>query len=189
MRRMLIICGVLVAFLFVVKLLVLAGMVKQAGASGGLFTIGQANAEPTVKVGERQIVDVLDDSLASERKLADQLLEKQKQLEARESIMKSEEAKLGELKKEITAKIDSLRALEEKLSVPLAAEDKKFKELAKVYEAAPPAQVGSILEKMDKKTAAAIIMNMNIKKAGAVWGHMKPDKSVEIAREVANAGR
>jgi flagellar motility protein MotE (MotC chaperone) len=38
---------------------------------------------------------------------------------------------------------------------------------------------------MDNKTAAGIIMQMNTKKAGAVWGHLDPEKAVEIAKTIS----
>jgi flagellar motility protein MotE (MotC chaperone) len=41
-----------------------------------------------------------------------------------------------------------------------------------------------MLEKLDNKTAAAIIINMKSKNAGTVLGYIKPDKSVAITREI-----
>jgi flagellar motility protein MotE (MotC chaperone) len=39
---------------------------------------------------------------------------------------------------------------------------------------------------MDSKTAAGIIMQMNVKKAGAVWGELNPEKAVEITKAIAS---
>jgi len=61
----------------------------------------------------------------------------------------------------------------------------RFRDLAKVYEATPPEKVGALLNKMDNKTAAGIIMQMNVKKAGAVWGQLNPEKAVEITKAIA----
>lgn len=186
-KKIIVACEILVFFLFVAKVLVIGGIIRKAETHYSLFPFSQAEAEGNLSSpGSLPVRDVLDDGLANERKLMDHLQERQKQIESRESLAKSEEKRLEALKQEIVAKIETLRALEERLSVPLTAEDKKFKDLAKVYEAAPPAQVASILEKMDKKMAAAIISNMNNKKAGQVWGQMSPAKAVEIAKEAAN---
>ncbi len=184
MRKVIAVCGILIIAIFLSKVFVVAGFFSKVNASGDLAIINRALADPTLNT-RLPVRDILDDALLNERKLMDQLQEKQKQLEVRENLLRSEEARLESLKKEIVAKIESLKSMEDKLSMPLASEDKKFRELAKVYETAPPAQVGSILEKMDRKTAAAIIMNMNNKKAGAVWGHISPAKAVEIAKEIA----
>ncbi len=122
--------------------------------------------------------EAADDAMAKERKLAASLAEKEKQLESRESAIKEEEKKLQVLKGEIVAKIDTLKGLEDKLSGMLdtvkSAEDKRLRDLATVFEATTPAQAGPMLEKMDKKLAAGIIMNMKSKKAGAIWGHIEP---------------
>jgi flagellar motility protein MotE (MotC chaperone) len=186
-KRIIAVCEILVFFLFVAKILAVGGIIRKAETHYALFPLSTAQADHAITVtGGLPVRDVLDDGLANERKLMDHLLERQKQLESRENLLKTEEKKLETLKQEIVAKMENLRILEEKLSVPLTAEDKKFKDLAKVYEAAPPSQVGSILEKMDTKMAAAIISNMNNKKAGQIWGHISPGKAVEIAREVAN---
>ena len=65
-----------------------------------------------------------------------------------------------------------------------AAEDKRLRDLATVFEATPPAQAGPMLEKMDRKLAAGILMNMKSKKAGAIWGHLSAQRAAEIAREI-----
>jgi flagellar motility protein MotE (MotC chaperone) len=81
-----------------------------------------------------------------------------------------------------------LKALEERLGASLeeekTSENKRYKDLAKVYDAAPPDKVGSMLEKMDTKTAAGITMNMKRDKAGAVLGYLSPQKAIEITREI-----
>jgi len=56
-----------------------------------------------------------------------------------------------------------------------------------VYESTPPAKAGSMLEKLDTKTAAGISMNMKRDKAGAIWGHISPQKAVEITREITRS--
>ncbi|MBP8985346.1 MAG: hypothetical protein KBG12_06315 [Syntrophobacterales bacterium] len=185
-KKVIIACEVLVFFLFIAKMLAVGGIIRKAETHFTLFPLNAAQADATVAAaGGLPVRDVLDNGLSNEKKLMDHLLERQKQIESREGMLKAEEKKLEALKQEVVAKIDNLRALEEKLSVSLDAEDKKLKDLAKVYEATPPPQVGSIMEKMDKKMAAAIIANMDTKKAGKVWAHISPGKAVEIAKEMA----
>jgi len=135
--------------------------------------------------------DAFDDGLKKERDLFAVLEQRRKELDSREAALKAEEQRLSSLKKEIVEKIDSLKTLEQKLNVTAEAqkteENKRFKELAKVFEATPPAKVGPVLEKLDLKTAAGITMNMKKDKAGLIWGYLSPQRAVEITREITRA--
>ena len=187
MKKTIILCEILVIAFVVVKLVSISGLLTRFDGAGiAPWFLGMAGAEPALRSsGGPQDVD---EQLVNERKLLASLTERQKQLDSREVFLKAEEKRLDDLRKEIVQKIESLKALEEKLTAPLeanvAADEKKFKDLARVYEGASPQHVGTILEKMDTKTAAGILMNMNAKKAGVVWGHIAPSRSVEIANEV-----
>lgn len=120
--------------------------------------------------------------------LMNNLLEKQKQLDNREKALKDEEFKIEALKKEVTEKMEALRALEEKatpsLEVQKAEKDKKYKILAKMYEATPADKAAAIFEKMERKMAAEILLRMSSKKAGAVWAYINRDIGVDIVREI-----
>ncbi len=135
--------------------------------------------------------DAFDDGLKKERDLYALLEQRRKELDSREAALKAEEQRLSALKKEIVEKIDSLKVLEQRLNVTADAqkteENKRFKELAKVFEATPPAKVGPMLEKLDLKTAAGITMNMKRDKAGLIWGYLSPQRAVEITREITRA--
>jgi flagellar motility protein MotE (MotC chaperone) len=134
-----------------------------------------------------------DDNLAKQRDLAAALLSKKIELDNRENSVRAEEQRLLALRKEITDKIVLLKSQEEKLTAVLesaqTSEIKRYKEMAKVYEATPAAKAGSMLEKLDIKTAAGITMNMKKDKAGAIWGYISPQKAVEITKEITRAGR
>ncbi len=136
--------------------------------------------------------DALDASLSKERDLAAALLAKKNELDNRENALRTEEQRLLTLRKEITDKIALLKSQEEKLTTVLEASQtsdvKKYKEMAKVYEATPAAKAGSMLEKLDIKTAAGITMNMKKDKAGAIWGYLSPQKAVEITKEITRSG-
>jgi flagellar motility protein MotE (MotC chaperone) len=133
-----------------------------------------------------------DASLSKERDLATALLAKKNELDNRENTLRTEEQRLLALRKEITDKIILLKSQEEKLTAVLEAsqtsEVKRYKEMAKVYEATPPSKAGSMLEKLDIKTAAGITMNMKKDKAGAIWGYISPQKAVEITKEITRSG-
>ena len=116
------------------------------------------------------------------------LEQKQREITNRERRLQDDEQRLQALKQEITAKIDVLIELEERLNTVIetakAVENKKYKDLARVYDATPPEKASVMLEKMDTRTAANITMNMKKDKAGAVLGHLNPQRAVEITKEI-----
>jgi len=178
-----------------VKILALAGVFHQAGSADPVFlNTDRAMAEsPAATAGGADAKDTTADPLAKERKLLSLLHERERQLTVRESALKEEEKRLLGLKQEVSLRIETLKGLEEKLTGLLehskAFEDKRYRNLASVYEQTPPAQAGPMLERLDRKIAAGIIMNMKSKKAGAVWGHISPQKAAEITREITQSSK
>lgn len=192
MKKIIIVFEILILFLFVAKIFTIGEIVKRSNVSdlSGWFTNPALADSFSQAAGGTMAKDIFEDTLANERNLMLSLEDRQRQLESRENSIKFEEKKITSLNKEIVAKIEKLRGLEEKITTPREAdkiEDKtKLKELAKAYEATPPDKVGALFNKMDKKTAAGIIMQMNIKKAGLVWAHLDPVKAVEIAKIIVD---
>ena len=113
---------------------------------------------------------------------------KAKELKFREEQINQEEANLRALKKDIEAKIQQLKALEAKVSKLLKErderEEKRLVQLARVFESTPPEQAGSLLSKLDVKTAAEILYRMNGRKAGKIWGYVNADRAVKISEEL-----
>ncbi len=191
MRRLILICEILVVSLIVLKIAAAGGLLQKMVPDASVLDFNHAIANVTQKAPEAAPArETGEDALAKERKLIASLAEKEKQLDSRESAIKEEEKKLQALKGEIVTKIDTLKGLEGRLSGMLdtvkSAEDKRLRDLATVFEATAPAQAGPMLEKMDKKLAAGIIMNMKSKKAGAVWGHIGAQRAAEIAKEITS---
>ena len=128
----------------------------------------------------------------ADRALLYSLQKRQNELNQKEEALKAEAVRLASLKKEISEKIDVLRQLETKLNTSLDAEKgneaKRLKDMAKVYEAMPPAKAGTMLAKLDVKTAAGITINMKRDRAGAIWGFLDPQKAVEITNEITRQG-
>jgi flagellar motility protein MotE (MotC chaperone) len=189
MRRLILICEILVVSLIVLKIAAAGGVLQKMVPDASILDFNHAIANVTQKAPEAAPArETGEDALAKERKLVTSLAEKEKQLDSRESAIKEEEKKLQALKGEIVTKIDTLKGLEGRLSGMLdtvkSAEDKRLRDLATVFEATAPAQAGPMLEKMDKKLAAGIIMNMKSKKAGAIWGHIGAQRAAEIAKEI-----
>jgi flagellar motility protein MotE (MotC chaperone) len=191
MRRLILICEILVVSLIVLKIAAAGGVLQKMVPEASVLDFDHAIANVTQKAPEAAPArETGEDALAKERRLVASLAEKEKQLDSRESAIKEEEKKLQALKGEIVTKIDTLKGLEGRLSGMLdtvkSAEDKRLRDLATVFEATSPAQAGPMLEKMDKKLAAGIIMNMKSKKAGAIWGHISAQRAAEIAKEITS---
>ena len=169
------------------KIVTVVGTLKNSGTVDHFLSVKQASANSPA-VDNKKISGRDGDGLIKEKKLISSLLEEQKRLQDREIFVKSEEKRLNSLKNEILSKFAELRIVEERLSGFLEQikdiHDARYKNLAKVYEATPPAQASAMLENLDKKTAATIIMNMKAKKAGAIWGYLDPKKGVEITEEI-----
>ncbi|TFG92618.1 MAG: hypothetical protein E4H15_03305 [Syntrophobacterales bacterium] len=200
MKRLIVFCEIFILAILLVKVAAVGGVVRDTAAAGSDITEVKSTASSPVRTGEDAPVKYIpEDKLERERKLFTSLKEKEKELVAREDLLhteekrlQAEEKRLQELKEEVLAKIKALSGVRENLTTLLAAveefDDRKYKDLAKVYESTPAAQAGAMLNKMDTKTAAAIIMNMRSKKAGVVWGHIDPKKAVEITKEITQIG-
>jgi flagellar protein FlbB len=206
MKKILILIQVVILVLILAKVASLVGL---SGNSDNLPVASlitnqalaqQPHAQPVTTVSSAAVPtasapavkEPADDSLAKQRDLAAALLSKKIELDNRENALRAEEQRLLVLRREITDKIVLLKSQEEKLTAVLEAsqtsEVKRYKEMAKVYEATPAAKAGSMLEKLDIRTAAGITMNMKKDKAGAIWGYISPQKAVEITKEITRAG-
>ena len=194
MKRLVIICQIVIIILFVIKISFLTETIQKTPMMSSLTLdyLGQAIAQTPAKTpAPAALKDVMDDDLQNERNLLVLLQKKQKELDAREGSVKTEEEKVLALKKEIMEKIEVLKALETQLSAKLEAEkvneSKRFKDLAKVYEAIPSQKAAAMLEKLDLKTAAGITIQMKRDRAGAIWGFLPPQKATDITKEITRS--
>jgi flagellar motility protein MotE (MotC chaperone) len=197
-KKLLIGSQVVILLLFIAKMLFLTGIVpvNSMDAFFSMENVGQAMAQTTTKSSDtiaKEVKDVTVDPLQRERDLFDILKKKQKSLEERENLIKAEEQKIIALKKEIVGKFDAMKQLESQLSLKLDSEKvndtKRFKELARVYESAPPQKAAAMLEKLEVKTAAGITINMKRDRAGLIWGHLSPQKAVAITNEITKTNQ
>jgi len=212
MKKIIIIAQISIAILVLVKVASVFGILQQFNLSDESASIARpAQAEPKAPTGrvapepaapKKPVVtaekpmpapkDAMDDMLAEQRDLAHALAAKRSELDNRENALRADEQRLLALRKDITEKMAILKAQEERLAAQLdnAREDdvKRYKEMAKVYEATPPAKAGPMMEKLDTRTAAGITMNMKKDKAGALWAYITPQKAVDITKEITRHG-
>ena len=66
-------------------------------------------------------------------------------------------------------------------------DNKRYKDLAKVFDATPAAKAGAMLEQLDVKTAAGITMNMKREKAGIVLGYVNAQRAVNLTVAIARS--
>lgn len=187
MKKVLYVFQAFILLVVLVKIATLCGWLQFLDLpQSSLLSENRALAEPS---RQRPVIqDVAEDEMVQPRSLMNALQKRQQELDGKESALRAEEDRLASLKKEVTEKIDALLSLEQKLNSVIGAnkeaEAKRYKDLAKVYEAAPPAKAGAMLEKLDLKTAAGITLHMKRDKAGAIWGFLSPQRAVEITREI-----
>jgi flagellar motility protein MotE (MotC chaperone) len=196
MKKLIISCQIIIMMLFIMKILFFTEAIHKTSlfsAWPGIY-LDQAIAQPPTSINPAlNHGDIADDDLRKERDLFVLLQKKQKELEARENAIKSEEQKLIALKGEIIQKIDMLKLLEAQLSPMLDNEKtndaKRLKDLAKVYEAAPPEKAAAAIEKLGVKTAATLTINMKRDRAGSILGYLSPQKAVDITNEITRTVR
>jgi flagellar motility protein MotE (MotC chaperone) len=197
LKKVVIAFQVMVLLIFLAKVITMAdGFRKFAGSYGTMASMSQAMAQtpvaPAAQPAPRDVQspprDVLGEPLTKERTLEEALQAKLQNLEQREELLKKEEQRLLALKLELTEKIDALRSLQQQITSATEAfkteETKRIKDLARVYEAMPPAKAGAMLEALDTPTAAGITMNMKRDKAGTIWGYLSQKKAAEITKEI-----
>ena len=196
MKKFIILCQLFVLVIFVVKIAALGDLLQKGDLASYLpLTVNRAMAESSAKaaVSPAPVKEPADDGLRQCRELAASLQARKTELDGRENALKTEEQQLQGLKKEILGKIELLRGMEERLNTTIEAnktiENKRYKDLAKVYEATLPAKAGPMLEKLDLATAAGITLNMKRDKAGAIWGYLTPQRAVEITREITRSNK
>ena len=189
MKKLIVICEILVVCALLAKILTFGSLVGKSDKGEYGFVVKEVLADTSNADYRRPIVkDVIDDPLDRERELLTLLKKKRTELNEREELLAEEQERLSGLKQEIAANIEILNEMKEEITTLIKSaeviDDTYYKSLAKVYEKTPPDRAGVMLTKLDKKIAAAIIMQMKSKSAGLVWGHIDPATAVEITKEI-----
>jgi flagellar motility protein MotE (MotC chaperone) len=193
LKRLIVVCQILLSVVFLTKILSYSDRFQETTLAGAFLTERTAIAQTLVPPPGLPPRDVTEDLLQKDRDLLVLLQKREKALDLRETALKAEEQKVVVLKQELLAKIDTFRALKAQLGDRLdgekAQEEKRTKDLAKVYDAAPPQKVAAMFEKLNVKTAAGITIHMKRERAGLVWGFLSPQKAVEITNEITRTTR
>ena len=170
-----------------------AGEEKKGGEAG------EEKAESEAK--DDKAVEDPDAKAAEEAKIIFEGLELRRQsLKQQEERILKEQNNLKILKKELEEKIAelekthrlidiSLEKLEKKKSEKVmkkeAAEEKKMKQLVKVYSNMKPKSAGQIINNMDIAVAEKIIRNMKGEPAGKILSYVESSRAAAISERLA----
>lgn len=111
------------------------------------------------------------------------------EIKRKKDTLELQDQNLKKLKNQIEERIEQLVKIEKNISVLIAqkeqVESEKMKKLAKVFESTPPEQAGILMSKLDVDIAADLLIKMNGRKAGKIWGYVNPDRAVLISNRFA----
>jgi flagellar motility protein MotE (MotC chaperone) len=120
----------------------------------------------------------------------DALRKREESLSKREEHVRQEEARFkkiqGEIEERLEALVEIQTSIQELIQEKKGLEDTILKKLAKVYESTPPEQAGPMISELDVKLAAQILIRMDGRKAGKIWGYVSPERASQISSEIAN---
>lgn len=114
---------------------------------------------------------------------------RENEIKRKNDALKIQEQNLNKLKYQIEERIEQLVKIEKNISALIAqkeqVENEKMNKLAKVFEATPPEQAGILMSKLDVDIAAKLLINMQGRKAGKIWGFVNPDSAVLISNRIS----
>jgi flagellar motility protein MotE (MotC chaperone) len=114
------------------------------------------------------------------------LVEKERQaLLARENAAAAKEEQLGQIKREVEARLQELQALQARLMESIE-EEKRIKgehnrHLVATLQAMSPDRAGKLLEQMDEEEAVRLLRRLPGKEAGAILSLLAPDKAARLS--------
>lgn len=146
-----------------------------------------------------KVQEIIKEGASDKDSVAEGIARRESELKKREEALKAEEARLAEIKKELAeemGRVTTLRRDIEKmltdnkalLGLAEGEQEKKLKQLAKIYESMPPDQLAVILEKLDVNLALAVVSRMKPKQAAKAMAAVNPDLSVQLSKRMGNTG-
>ena len=119
----------------------------------------------------------------------DDIKSREEEMKRKKATLEIQEQNLIKLKNQIEERIEQLIRIEKNISAIIEkkvyVESDRIKKLAKVFESTPPEQAGILMSKLDIEIASKLLINMNGRKAGKIWGFVNPDKAVLITNKLS----
>ncbi len=146
------------------------------------------NVQPEAQPADEFLAEI-------KRRRTEEIQHREEQARTQTRLATQEQARLDEAKGELDKILSQMNALGGKYDEKLSEIEAKMKEmqdlggeqmlkLAKVFEETPPEQAGPMLTKLTPQMAAQILMRMSSRKAGKIWGQVKPEEGVKISEEM-----
>jgi len=125
----------------------------------------------------------------SEKSVLMELRERRQELDARAATLAGRESMLIAAEKKISARIEELRGLQQRLEVLDASrrqqENTAWQGLVKVYETMKPRDAAMIFNDLGMPVLLAVIDRMKEAKAAAILAAMLPDKARDVTTQLA----
>lgn len=158
-------------------------------------TIPENNSPAAEQPGAADVAENPDSGLSSpgegkwDSGFLKELKIREDNIKRKQASLELQEQSLVKLKKQIEERLEELSAVEKNISKLLdqkeQVENEKIKKLAKVFEATPAEQAGALMSKLDVEIAADLLIHMNGRKAGKIWGYVNADRAVLISKRLS----
>ena len=117
------------------------------------------------------------------------LAEREQSLAAREQQLTMREADLRLVQQQIEEKLTMLTTLRKEMGEVLqeqaAFEEKRFEHLVKVYDVMKPAEVSTLVARLNEDTAVRLLYQMKEKKVGQILAALEPDVAAKLSERLA----
>ncbi len=155
-----------------------------------LFGSTTVRAADTPKAEKSTGVEVAQEQIDSGRvkEMLASIERRQKELDEREDSLKTREERLLAIKKDVEDRIKELSAVHEQIATFVKkideTSDARVQRVAKIYASMGPEEAAARLEKLDKKTAVMILLNISERKAAKILSFVDVEKSVELSQSL-----
>ncbi len=145
--------------------------------------------EPAPGQGMQGPSPAVDEFLKSiQERRFEQLREREKNADHATARSEEERKRLEEVKSRLSATLGELKQLKAQVDETIRkkneAEEETLNRLAKVYEETTPEKAGPMISALSPSMAAKLLIRMNPRKAGRIWGYVKPDRGEAISKEL-----
>ena len=169
--------------------------------AGPVLCVGAPKGEtPQAEEGAETSPEEIPDQEPPPEVIFQGLEAKRVALEERGEAIRLEEKKLKELKVELDVKREELEALRQQIETSLSRleakektvnevqrleEEKKIKQLVKLYSSMKPKQAAAIINNMDIVIAERLFMNLKGDVAGKILAYVDQEKAARISERLA----
>jgi flagellar motility protein MotE (MotC chaperone) len=152
-----------------------------------LSLMTSANAADTAgAVGPGDAKEPVTADSATQEQMAVQLAAEKETLLEREKYLERQEARLQELKEEITRKIDELTLLREEILATMGQKNEiqeaEVKHLIKIYSTMKPQKVAQLIEQLDIELVTALFSRMKGDVVGDILSFVDSETGARITR-------